>query len=92
MNIAIEKVSKRASTINKEANAIGEKSKELAIELDNYRHFNYDGDFDPIDENKIAQQESTGEGLQNLVDINSSETRYSRVQQESINNLSLIHI
>ena len=34
VNITIEKVSKRASTINKEANAIGEKSKQLAIELD----------------------------------------------------------
>ena len=48
MNITIEKVSKRASTINNIGNASGEKSKELSIELatDNFK---YDDDFDPID-------------------------------------------
>ena len=85
VNITIEKVSKRASTINNIGNASGEISKELSIDLAP-DSFKYDDDFDPIDEDKIAQQESSGDGLQNLVDINSSETRYSRVQQESINN------
>ena len=74
-NRAVGKVSKRASTINNIGNASGEISKELSIDLA-ADSFKYDDDFDPIDEDKIAEISSGDYGLQKLGAINSSETRH----------------